>query len=642
VAEGAELLEELCAKAEAAAVEAKERRQAERRAKTGQAPKNDAIGLRQTGVQDSSRVSTPGGLGDNELLEVARRSAAGPTVERLLAGQWESDYPTQSEAELALANHLAFFAGSGGEKQVERLMLSSGLKRDKFSEPRSGGRTYLSLTVDTAFAGRTDFYTGKSTGKKKNAEVVALPNGMPSTGPANLNDSSTLTDVGLARRLVHEASGKLRYVREWKAWLAWTGKRWERDDGLAAAHSAKQVSDTLWRELAELPPERRGQVLAFVKTASSARGIESAVKLARSEPQVVVNADELNRQAYLLNVANGTLDLATAKLRPHSPADLLTHQAAVAYDENASCPNWRKFVEDVTNGDKELASFLQRSCGLALSADVSEQVLWLHYGEGRNGKSTLLNVLMELLGSYAGPAPLEMLLVRGRYAKEAETQFAALAGKRLVTTVEADSGVRFSEATVKLLTGGDTVLARRLYEDAWPVRPSWKLHVAANHKPLVKGTDEGIWRRLMLTPWVRRFEGASEDKQLKQKLMGELPGILTWCVYGFIQWREQGGLRPPASVLAATNEYRGENDVLGMWLAECCVKEPHAVAEAGALYSSYKAWSEDRGESVMTGTAFGSRLEHLGFIGKRESAGQWRNRTVRRGLGLLDARRENE
>jgi putative DNA primase/helicase len=249
---------------------------------------------------------------------------------------------------------------------------------------------------------------------------------------------------------------------------------------------------------------------------------------------------------------------------------------------------------------------------------------------------------MELLGSYAGPAPLEMLLVRGRYAKEAETQFAALAGKRLVTTVEADSGVRFSEATVKLLTGGDTVLARRLYEDAWPVRPSWKLHVAANHKPLVKGTDEGIWRRLMLTPWVRRFEGASEDKQLKQKLMGELPGILTWCVYGFIQWREQGGLRPPASVLAATNEYRGENDVLGMWLAECCVKEPHAVAEAGALYSSYKAWSEDRGESVMTGTAFGSRLEHLGFIGKRESAGQWRNRTVRRGLGLLDARRENE
>lgn len=642
VAEGAELLEELCAKAEAAAVEAKERRLAERRAKTGQAPKNDAIGLRQTAVQHPSRVSTPGGLGDNELLEVARRSAAAPTVERLLAGQWESDYPTQSEAELALANHLAFFAGSGGEKQVERLMLSSGLKRDKFSEPRSGGRTYLSLTVDTAFAGRTDFYTGKSTGKKKNAEVVALPNGMPSTGPANLNDSSTLTDVGLARRLVHEASGKLRYVREWKAWLAWTGKRWERDDGLAAAHSAKQVSDTLWRELAELPPERRGQVLAFVKTASSARGIESAVKLARSEPQVVVNADELNRQTYLLNVANGTLDLATAELRPHSPADLLTHMAAVAFDANAPCPHWKKFVEDVTDGDKELASFLQRSCGLALTADVSEQVLWLHYGEGRNGKSTLLNVLMELLGSYAGPAPLEMLLVRGRYAKEAETQFAALAGKRLVTTVEADSGVRFSEATVKLLTGGDTVLARRLYEDAWPVRPSWKLHVAANHKPLVKGTDEGIWRRLMLTPWVRRFEGAAEDKQLKQKLMGELPGILNWCVYGCIQWREQGGLRPPTSVLAATHEYRGENDVLGMWLAECCVKEPHAVAEAGALYSSYKVWSEDRGESVMTGTAFGSRLEHLGFIGKRESAGQWRNRTVRRGLGLLDARRENE
>jgi putative DNA primase/helicase len=253
----------------------------------------------------------------------------------------------------------------------------------------------------------------------------------------------------------------------------------------------------------------------------------------------------------------------------------------------------------------------------------------------------MLTVLSEILGTYAGPAPLDMLLVKNR-SKEVETQFGALAGRRLVTAVEADSGVRFSEATVKLLTGGDTVLARRLYENPWPLRPTWKLHVAANHKPAVRGTDEGIWRRLMLTPWLCRFEGAKEDKRLKEKLLAERSGVLNWCLSGFIQWREQGGLRPPACVLAATEEYRGENDVLGTWLAECCVKEANAVAEAGGLYRSYKTRAEDRGERVDTATAFGLALERLGFTSDRPSAGRWRNRTIRRGLGLLAAQHEGE
>jgi putative DNA primase/helicase len=233
-----------------------------------------------------------------------------------------------------------------------------------------------------------------------------------------------------------------------------------------------------------------------------------------------------------------------------------------------------------------------------------------------------------------------MLLVRGNRGKEVETQFAALAGKRLVTAVEADSGVRFSEATVKLLTGGDTVLARRLYEDAWPLKPSWKLHVAANHKPQVRGTDEGIWRRLMLTPWLRRFDGAAENKRLKEELLAERAGILNWCLAGFVQWREQGGLRPPAGVVAATKEYRGENDVLGMWLEECCLKEPTAAAVGADLYASYKKWCDDRGEYVQSGTAFGLALERLGYAGERPTAGPWRGKTVRRGLGLLDSRHD--
>jgi len=603
--------------------------------RNGSTARKAATGLRQKADRPAGHIPAPHHRDDAEVLSLAIASQAGAGIERLYAGQWQGEYPTQSEAELALANHLAFYAGSGGEGQVESLMRSSGLCREKFGEGRGEGRTYLSLTVAKAFEGRTDFYAGRQEKKKRHREVIDLPNGMASTGPANLNDSSTLTDVGLARRLVHEAAGKLRYVREWRSWLSWGGRRWQQDDGLAASHVAKQVSDNLWRELSELPPERRGQVLNFVKAASSARGIEAAVRLARSEPQVVVSADELNRHHYLLNVANGTIDLATAEMRAHSPADLLTHVASVTFDPNAGAPNWRRFISEVTDGDEELARFLQRSAGLALSGDVTEQVLWLHHGEGRNGKSTFLNVLVELLGTYAGPAPMEMLLVRRGLGREVETQFAALAGKRLVTTVEADSGVRFSEATVKLLTGGDTVLARRLYEDAWPLKPSWKLHVAANHKPAVAGRDEGIWRRLMLTPWLRRFEGSADDKRLKEKLLAELPGILNWCLAGFIQWREGGGLRPPVQVTVATAGYREENDAIGTWAEECCVREANAVAEAGRLYSSYRAWAEERGEHPMTATAFGRELERLGFRSERPSDGRYRHRTIRRGIGLL-------
>jgi putative DNA primase/helicase len=632
VAEGGAALLELYEEAKAAAGAKK----ASKKAAGGSVSTNRPLSHRLPADGDVARPAAPAVLSDDEVLAAARRSSSGAAVDALLAGQWEGDYPSQSEAELALANHLAFYAGPGGEAVVERLMRSSKLNRDKFNNDIGKGRTYLSHTVATAYEGKTEFYSGgAATGRKKAVAAVALPNGIASTGPAVLNDSSTLTDVGLARRLVLEANGTLRYVRQWNAWLAWTGRHWQHDNGLAAAHEAKQVSDKLWRELAELPGERRTSALPFVKASASARGIEAAVKLARSEPGVVSNADELNQHPYLLNVENGTLDLLTAELRPHSPADLLTHLAAVEFHPEASCPTWRRFVDEVTAGDKELAAFLQRSCGVALSADVSEQVLWLHYGEGRNGKSTLLTVMSEILGTYAGPAPLEMLLVRNQRGKEVETQFAALAGKRLVTTVEADSGVRFSEATVKLLTGGDTVLARRLYEDAWPVKPSWKLHVAANHKPLVRGTDEGIWRRLMLTPWMRRFEGQAEDKGLKEKLLAERAGILNWCLAGFVAWREQGGLRPPAGVLAATKEYRGENDVLGMWLEECCLREPKAVAVAADLYRSYRAWSEDRGEHVMTATAFGLALEHLGYGSERPSSGPCRNKTIRRGLGLL-------
>jgi len=646
VAEGGELLAELYADTN--------EKKAKEGTKKAASQEMAATASPVTAVQTAGRPSTPpaGGLTDDEVESLIERSQNAPDIKTLMGGGLLSHHPSASEGDQALANHLAFFCGPHGHQQIERIMRGSDRMRDKFDNHPD----YLKDTIAKAIGGATNFYdpsyrsdgkTSKTTTKEKTAAKAkekkpapSLPNGIPSTGPVNLLDDSTLTDIGLARRLTLEARGTLRYCREQRGWLAFNGKRYEADDGLAAQHTAKKVGDTLWREWAELPQGRKDETYKFVKAASSSYAVEAAVRLARSEPGVVVTVAELDTNPYLLNVQNGTLDLLTLTLKPHSPADLITHLAGVEFDQAANAPTWKKFVDDVAGGDKELVAFLQRSCGLALSGNVSEQVLWLHYGEGRNGKSTMLTVLGELLGSYSGPAPLDMLLVKQR-GKEVETQFASLAGKRLVTAVEADSGVRFSEAATKLLTGGDTVQARRLYENPWSLKPTWKLHIAANAKPAVRGRDEGIWRRLMLTPWLQKFDGQREDKKLKEKLLAELPGILNWCVAGFAKWQNEG-LKPPKCVLAATTDYRSENDILGTWQAECCLVESHAVAEFGRLYSSFAAWCNSRGEHCGTGLQFGKDLDRLGYVSERHSSGPWRNKTMRRGIGLLDERREGE
>lgn len=647
VAEGGELLAELYAAAN--------KKKAANGTKKASLPEMAATASPVTADQSAGRPVTPpaGGLSDDEVQSLISRSKNAADINTLMEGGLLSHHPSASEGDQALANHLAFFCGPHGHQQIERLMRGSERMRDKFDVHPD----YLKDTIAKAIAGASAFYepgyrsdgktSKKATGERSGAKArekkhaPELPNGIPSTGPANLNDTSTLTDIGLARRLVLEARGTLRYCREQRNWLFFNGKRYEADDGLAAAHTAKRVGDTLWREWAELPQRAKDETFKFVKAASSSYAVEAAVRLARSEPGVVVTVAELDTNPYLLNVKNGTLDLLTLTLRPHSPADLLTHLAGVEFDQTANAPTWKKFVDDVAGGDKELVAFLQRSCGLALSGNVSDHVLWLHYGEGRNGKSTMLGVLGELLGSYSGPAPLSMLLVKDKASKEVETQFASLAGKRLVTAVEADSGVRFSEASMKLLTGGDTVQARRLYENPWSLKPTWKIHIAANAKPAVRGRDEGVWQRIMLTPWLQRFDGQRQDKKLKDKLLAELPGILNWCVAGFARWQAEG-LNPPKCVLAATTAYRSENDILGTWLSESCLTEPHAVAEFGRLYSSFAAWCSGRGEHCGTSMQFGKELDRLGYAGDRPNSGPWRNKTIRHGIGLLDERRGGE
>ncbi len=621
VADGGDRLAELYAEVKAKVAEAKA-----------------AKAKKRTPVPRQQRAAAAAPLTADEVVKLATRAANGAEVEALLGGHWQGRYPTCSEAELALANFLAFYAGAGGEAVVLEAIRSSGLARDKNGE-RRGESTHLGLTVSKAFEGRSEFYDTGRHGKAA-AVVAALPADRPLHGPACLTVPSTLTDIGLGRRLVVKANGTLRWCREHKGWLAWDGRRWVSDDGARPAAVAKAVADELWRELADAGPAVvTPAMLKFVKAASDSRTIRAAVEMARSEPGIPVGADELDANPWLLNIGNGTLNLLTLELMPHTPAHLITHLAgAVSFDPVANAPTWRRFMAEVTGEDDELERFLQRSFGLALSGDVSEQRLWLHYGTGANGKSTTLELLTDILGDYAAPAPSELLLMQER-GQEAERQIASLAGMRLVTTREVADGRRLNEVAVKSLTGGDTVQARVIYGSPFRLKPTWKLHVACNHRPVVRGTDDGIWRRLLLVPWSQRFDEERADKRLGEKLREELPGVLNWMVAGLTRWKAQG-LMPPECVAVATKGYAEENDAIGRWLEERTLKATHARAEVGALYRDFSHWCDERGEHAVSSTRLGLELERRGFTKERPTSGPHRFKTVRLGIGLASDRGE--
>jgi putative DNA primase/helicase len=469
------------------------------------------------------------------------------------------------------------------------------------------------------------------------AAVAPLPD-----GAATIANPCTWNDTGLCRRLIEVGKGRIRFVADRRLWVRWTGKHWEDDTaGNEPQRVAKAAAQAVFDEMHG--EGRTGQKLptryaTFALNAFSRRSIDAAIALAKSEPAAEIKSAAFDADADLLNVGNGILDLRTRQLRPHDPAAMLTKLAGVDYDPAATCPRWLAFVEAVTCGDQALAGFLQRSFGLALSADQSEQRLWIHHGEGSNGKGTALAVLHRVFGTYAGPAPVEILLAR-RHDGDREIGVAKLAGKRLAFAQEADDGVRLSEATVKALTGSDPLTGRFLYQNNFEVMPTWHLHLAVNDRPSIRGTDHGIWRRVTLVPWLHTFGEAEKRPRavVEAELLSEGPGILNWLLDGYHAWRTDG-LRPPAAVTAATTDYRSESDSVRAWIADACIVEAGAESPASDLFVAYRDWCRRAGDRGVSQTKFGRTLDAIGHGKDRPKSGANRDRTVRIGLRLAGHR----
>lgn len=440
----------------------------------------------------------------------------------------------------------------------------------------------------------------KKTKKRKDAATFMVVNGYD------------MNDIGNARRLVDRHGQNLRYCARWRKWLAWDGRKWSED----APHIVTRLAlDTIEAMKADAEAihdnfEQR-DYLEFALSSGRKARLDAMIGIAQAGNGIPVETDELDRDPWRLNLLNGTLDLRSGTLTPHTREDLITKLAPVAYDPNAQCPTWHAFLHKIFAGDADLIAFLQRSIGYSLTGDTREHCMFVLYGTGRNGKSTFLNVVRTLLADYARQASADTFMQKKTSSGPGD-DVAMLRGARFVTAIETEETQRLAESLVKQLTGGDTVSCRRLYENFFSFDPEFKIFLATNHKPNIRGTDEGIWRRIRLIPFSVRISDAEADKELPGRLKNELPGILNWALRGCVDW-QNGGLQEPESVLLATEEYRKEMDALGAWLSESCVFGKDASEFAGALYKNYQEWCEINGERVFSQRMLAKRLTERGF-----------------------------
>ena len=462
----------------------------------------------------------------------------------------------------------------------------------------------------------------------------------------DLHEASGRTDIANARRLVALHRGKMLWCDQWNKWLIWDGRRWAIDFQRQAEALAKDVADAIWKEtgelLAKLGSADQQEIIRFARATAGAKGIANMLSLARSEPNISIVPGRLDTHPWLWNCTNGTVDLRTGSVRKHDRADLLTKLCPHEFVQGpeAESPLWDKFLADIFADNADMIRFVQRLFGCALVGEVTEHVLPILWGKGSNGKSVLVEVMLDVFGDdYGCKAARDLLLAKKNESHP--TERADLHGKRLVVCSETDEGRRLAEGLVKELTGGDTIKARRMKEDFWSFKPSHTAILTTNHRPEVSGTDHGIWRRLRLVPFTQCFWDADKretgppefkaDKQLKAKLKNESAGILRWLVEGCLSW-QRDGLGEPAEVTNATADYRNEEDTLGKFIAACCIVESEARAAATDLFRAYREYT---GDELMNQTKMGRLLGERGFRNDRFSAGKNKGRMRWCGIGLL-------
>ena len=431
--------------------------------------------------------------------------------------------------------------------------------------------------------------------------------------PQSLTDFSD-SDAGNAERFHSIHGGNVRHVGESGQWLLWNGALWEPDKNGAITRMFIATMRKFASQAVNISNPQTAQAKAnFALRSTNLEKVNAGLALAKSIEGVTVSVSGLDGDPWLVGTPNGVIDLRAGEPITPNRDQLLTKSIGTSHDSKADCPLWLKFLETVTDGDRELADYLQAAVGYTLTGLCREQCLFFLHGSGQNGKGVFSETVKALFGDYGQTAP-ETLFTRDRNSS-ATNDVARLSGTRLAIAAELDEGAAFAESRIKALTGSDTITARFLHREFFDFQPSHKFWISGNHKPTVRGTDQGIWRRLRLVPFTVRIPDEKKDPALAEKLLGELPGILNWALAGCRDWQRRG-LVSPACVNKATQDYRREEDVIGQFLDDCTAEQAAARTPTTAVYQAYELWAEREGiqpKFRLSARRLIRRIEEHGF-----------------------------
>lgn len=559
---------------------------------------------------------------NDELWQKMFRSVSGDEIKSMHDGNIiKTDMhgnPDHSATDIAICNHLAFWTAKNST-QMDAMFRETGLMRDKWDKVHhSSGETYGERTINMAIASTSStILDGFDDGYS-----ISIT---PSTDDVFVDKSRKFmcTELGNAERIANDYGNVIRHVGD-AGWYVWDGKRWKEDRKREIEKITAKVLRKLFKSDNEFEQKWAKQC---EKRAIRMNSIKDMI------PLVPAEREEFDNHPYLFNVSNGVIDLKTGELLQHDRNYMITKISNVEYDKNAKCPEWVAFLESIFKlptgeTDHEVIDFMQRAIGYSLTGDISEQLMFFLFGSGRNGKSTFINTVQNLMGDYGRQTNSETFIKKNNDSS-INNDIARLVGSRFVSAIESEEGQQLSESLVKQITGGERISARFLRQEFFEFTPEFKVFFTTNHKPIIKGIDEGIWRRIKLIPFSVTIPKESIDKKLPEKLSFEAAGILNWMIEGCLKWQKMG-LNNPTSIALATDKYKEDMDIIEPFVFEKCFINPLAKIEAKILFSAYEKWCYENGEFALKNRTFYRLLETRNLKRERGSG----NKIYIFGIGL--------
>lgn len=558
-------------------------------------------------------------LSDSEVVRKILESKQSQQFQNFMYGGWENHYTSQSEADLAFANLLAFWCARDFF-QMDSLFRQSAMYRSKWDEKR-GKTTYGEATLYRAINDTSNVFTpydaanteqalpkynlGFLTGDAETQEVF------PSIVKKNQYPPRSWDDTGNGQRFLDRYGDIVKYTYVKKKFYVYDGTVWKEDnEGLVyklmdlvvedMKNETIKVSDDMDEEEAMKAWKKH------VKASRSNRAKKSMLE--EIKHNVSILPEHFDSNDMLLNLENGYLDLTSGKVMDHDKEKLFSMKANAEYSDKYSPDTWLSFLNDIFAQDQDMINFLQRAVGYSLTGSAKEQVMFILLGKGRNGKSLFVNTLSTILGNYASNIQASTIQAKRGNSEGPNNDVARLETARFVTSSEPSEGFTFDEGMIKQMTGDDKITARYLHQENFEFEAKFKLWLATNHRPIIRGTDDGIWRRPIVIPFEVQIPKNKVDKNLKYKLLREAPAILDWALEGCLLWQREGWTLP-AKVVEANNEYRKNMDITEAYIEECCELGEEFEVYGKELYDNYAAWCRRNGQKDLGGIEFGKRMK---------------------------------